>query len=115
MEIIFKSNFKKLEYVEDKTGKNEKGKSYLIPEHYDLVIDDENIEAHTLKVEPTNEDAIETLQKLKPYENICVIAEIYFYQNKPSKIVVIDVFEEVDEIETTKQVLNEYLKKVKKQ
>ena len=106
---------KKLEYVKEGTGKNEKGKSYPIAEHYNLVADDENMETRILKVETTNEDTIEKLQRLKPYTNIYVIAEVYFFNNKPTKMVVIDVLEEVDEIETTKQVLNEYLKKVKKQ
>ena len=115
MEIIFKGNFKKLEHIEEKTGKNEKGEPYQIAEHYNLVVDDENMEARILNVETTNEDTIEKLKRLKSYTDIYVLAEVYFFNNKPSKIVVIDVFEEVDEIETTKQVLNEYLKKVKKQ
>lgn len=109
MKTLQKILFKNLKHIEADTI-NEGKKIITVPEHYRLTCDDEASEQQILRVDPDNETLVKKLQGIKGYSKLIVVAEVYFYNNKPSKVEVIDIVEKSSEIETVENIINKYIK-----
>jgi hypothetical protein len=107
MKTLQKILFKNLKHI-DKGFFVEGKKQISVSEHYQLICDDEKNEQQILRIEPNNEFVLERLQKLKPYTKLVIVTEVTFYNNKPSRLEVIDILEKAAEIETVENIIEKY-------
>ena len=109
MKTLQKILFKSLKHIEADTIQEGK-KTITVPEHYRLTCDDESSEQQILRIDPENGALLEKLKGIKVYSKLIVVEEVYFYNNKPSKIEVIDIVDEASEIEAVENIIDKYVK-----
>lgn len=109
MKAIQKILFKNLKHIEADTIKEGK-KEITVPEYYKLTCDDESSEQQVLRINSENENLLGKLKGIQVYSKLIIVTEVYFYNNKPSKVEVIDIVGEASEIQTVENIINQYVK-----
>lgn len=93
-EAIFKGK-QHVEGYEKRIGK----KVQAIEEHYNIIVDEFSegrINQQTLWAKADNEGLINKLEGLVMYQQVKFLANVSFYEGKPSKITVLDLLNETE-------------------
>lgn len=106
MQAVVKAVFKDKQYVEQREILISK-KVQTIEEHYNIIVDevsDSRINQQTLLAKASNKELIEKLENLTMYQQVKLVVNVNFYEGKPSKIVVLDILEDDNELKTMEQI-----------
>lgn len=74
-----------------------------IEEHYNIIVDevsDGRINQQTLWASATNENLLKKLENIEMYKQVKFVVNVNFYEGKASKIVVLDLLDDDEEVAT---------------
>lgn len=105
--------FKVIQHVEGYTFESNK-KTIEVPEHYKIKVDEVypngTINQQTIVAYAENENLINKLKVLNPYQQVKFLVDIIFYQGQTNKVVVLDVIDSETEQEVISNIFNSYTK-----
>lgn len=106
MQAVVKAIFKDLQHVEERATIINK-KTQIIPEHFNIIIDevsDGRINQQNLWSGVDNKELLKKLENLTMYQQVKFVVNINFFDGKPSKVIVLDLLEDDNEVQTVNEI-----------